>query len=85
VKDSRALTRRPTELLEAAIPVWVELLRPGGAIGLSWNTYMTDRAELAAFLQDVGLNVMDSAPFRDFEHRVDQAINRDLIVARKPR
>lgn len=85
VKDTRALARRPTELLEAAIPVWAALLRPGGAIGLSWNTHTTGRAELAAILEDAGLAVCDSEPFRDFEHRVDQAINRDLIVARKPR
>ncbi|MCC3765786.1 hypothetical protein K3N28_22255 [Glycomyces sp. TRM65418] len=85
VKDSRALTRRPTELLEASIPVWTELLRPGGAIGVSWNTHVTERAALAAMLEAAGLAVCDSEPFHDFEHRVDQAINRDLIVARKPR
>jgi hypothetical protein len=46
---------------------------------------MTDRAELEVILADAGLKVMDAEPFLDFEHRVDQAINRDLIVARKPR
>ncbi|MFC3491054.1 TRM11 family SAM-dependent methyltransferase [Glycomyces rhizosphaerae] len=85
VKDTRALTRKPTEVLEAAIPVWTDLLRPGGAIGLSWNLYTTSRAELVAILEDAGLEVQDAEPFLDFEHRVDQAINRDLIVARKPR
>ena len=85
VKDTRALTRKPTEVLEAAIPVWTDLLRPGGAIGLSWNLYTTARAELVAILEDAGLEVQDAEPFLDFEHRVDQAINRDLIVARKPR
>jgi hypothetical protein len=85
VKDNRALTRRPTEVLEGAIPVWAELLKPGGAIGLSWNLYTTGRAELVAMLEEAGLEVVDDEPFHDFEHRVDQAINRDLIVARKPR
>lgn len=85
VKDTRALTRRPTEVLEAAIPIWSELLRPGGAIGLSWNLYTTARADLTAMLEGAGLEVMNTEPFLDFEHRVDQAINRDLIVARKPR
>lgn len=84
VKDTRALARRPTEVLEAAVPVWAGLLRRGGAVGISWNRYTTSRAELVAMLADAGLDVMDSAPFLDFEHRVDQAINRDLIVARKP-
>jgi hypothetical protein len=36
-------------------------------------------------LEEAGLEVVDDEPFHDFEHRVDQAINRDLIVARKPR
>ena len=85
VKDTRALTRRPTEVLEGAIPIWSELLRPGGAIGLSWNLYTTARADLTAMLEGAGLEVMNTEPFLDFEHRVDQAINRDLIVAGKPR
>jgi SAM-dependent methyltransferase len=85
VRDSRALSRRPTELLEAAIPVWAELLRPGGAIGLSWNTHTTERSALVEMLETSGLEVMDAAPYLDFEHRVDHAINRDLIVARLPR
>ncbi|HEX4704630.1 MAG TPA: SAM-dependent methyltransferase, partial [Pseudonocardiaceae bacterium] len=32
------LSRTPTELLRAALPGWVTLLRPGGALGISWNT-----------------------------------------------
>jgi len=52
---------------------------------LSWNLYTTSRAELIAMLEASGLDVQDAAPFLDFEHRVDQAINRDLIVARKPK
>lgn len=85
VKDTRALTRKPTEVLEAAVPVWAELLRRGGAMGISWNLYTTSRPDLVAILEGAGLEVMDAAPFLDFEHRVDQAINRDLIVARKPK
>jgi predicted RNA methylase len=85
VKDTRALTRKPTEVLEAAVPVWADLLKRGAAMGISWNLYTTPRAELIAILEEAGLEVMDDEPFLDFEHRVDQAINRDLIVARKPR
>lgn len=84
VKETRALTRRPTELLEAAVPVWTELLRAGGAMGLSWNTIATSRDDLTAILTASGLEVLDAEPYLHFEHRVDQAITRDLIVARKP-
>jgi SAM-dependent methyltransferase len=80
---SRQLARSPLELLTEALPAWARVLRPGGALGISWNTYVAKRAELAAILADNGFVVRDSAGFDDFAHRVDQAINRDLIVARK--
>jgi hypothetical protein len=60
------------------------LLRDGGAIGISWNTYVLPREELVALLEGNGLAVRDSLAYQGFEHRVDQAIQRDLIVARKP-
>ncbi|NED58952.1 SAM-dependent methyltransferase, partial [Micromonospora aurantiaca] len=31
-----------------------------------------------------GLDVQDSEAYRGFRHRVDQAISRDVIVARRP-
>jgi SAM-dependent methyltransferase len=76
------LSRSPLQLLEYAVPDWVKLVRPGGTIGLSWNTYVARREELAAILEDNGCDVLDSAGFDGFKHRVDQAINRDLVVAR---
>ncbi|MEU6247559.1 hypothetical protein [Glycomyces sp. NPDC047010] len=85
VRDTRELSRRPTELLEAAIPVWAGLLKPGGAMGLSWNTYTTERSEMADMLEAAGLEVLDAPLYLDFEHCVDHAIIRDLIVARVPR
>jgi hypothetical protein len=80
-----ALSRRPLELLRAAVPVWKELLAEGGALGMSWNTYVARREDLVELLAGHGLEVMSSAPFLGFRHRVDQAIIRDLVVARRPR
>jgi SAM-dependent methyltransferase len=80
----RALARNPLDLFTAALPGWTRLLRSGGTIGISWNTYVARREELAAALTGNGLDVFDSEPYRGFRHRVDQAIVRDLIVARKP-
>ncbi len=71
-------------LIRDAAPGWAKLIRPGGALGMSWNTYVAERAELAAVLADVGLTVLDSEPYHGFQHRVDQAIVRDVLVARKP-
>ncbi|MEU7743909.1 SAM-dependent methyltransferase [Nonomuraea sp. NPDC049158] len=75
------LSRSPLELIRKAVPVWAELLRPGGALGISWNTYGGTRDDLAAILTEAGLDVVD---LPDFEHWVDQAIVRDIMVARKP-
>jgi SAM-dependent methyltransferase len=78
------LARTPVRLLRDALPGWVKVLRPGGAIGIAWNTYVADRAELTRTLAEAGLDVLDTEPYRGFEHRVDQAIVRDIVVARKP-
>ncbi|HZN18956.1 MAG TPA: SAM-dependent methyltransferase [Micromonosporaceae bacterium] len=80
----KGLSRRPLDLLAAAVPVWAELLRPGGALGVSWNTHVAARSAAAATLAAAGLEVVDSPGYRGFEHWVDQAITRDVLVARKP-
>ena len=82
--DRGGLARRPLELLEAAVPGWVALLRPGGALGLSWNTHVASRADLADLLVRAGLEVQDGEGYLRLRHRVDQAIIRDVLVARLP-
>jgi SAM-dependent methyltransferase len=79
--DQGGLSRRPLELLERAVPQWVSLLRPGGALGLSWNLKVA-RRELA---EDILLaNGLAIVPDAGLAHRVDQGIERDVVVARKP-
>jgi SAM-dependent methyltransferase len=73
-------TRAPLDLLRAAVPVWAELLAPGGALGISWNTHVASRDEAAAVLAKYGLTVVE---LPDLAHRVDQAILRDILVARR--
>ncbi|SCE63936.1 TRM11 family SAM-dependent methyltransferase [Micromonospora mirobrigensis] len=80
----RGLSRSPLDLLVAAVPVWRALLRPGGALGLSWNTQVTPRAAAEAVLVEAGLRVVDGPGYRDLAHRVDQAIERDVLVAVAP-
>lgn len=77
-------SRDPLSLLGEALPVWHGLLRRGGAIGVSWNTNVTRRADLVELLERHGFAVADSAAHEDLAHRVDQAITRDVAVARKP-
>jgi SAM-dependent methyltransferase len=75
-------SRGLADLLRAAAPVWAQLLRPGGALALAWNTYLADRAQVADILAGHGLRALDGAGYLDLAHRVDQAIIRDVLVAR---
>ena len=79
--DEGGISRRPLDLLERAVPQWVTLLRPGGALGLSWNLKVA-RRDLA---EDILLaNGLELVRYGDLSHRVDQGIERDVVVARKP-
>lgn len=81
----RQLSRSPLDLIAENAPTWAKVLRPGGAIGIAWNTNVTKREDAAAALESAGLRVVERASERGFCHRVDQAIQRDIILARKPR
>jgi hypothetical protein len=50
---------------------------------LAWNTRVLTRLDLAAVLTEAGLRVVKSEALGRFVHRVDQSIQRDLIVAVK--
>jgi RMKL-like, methyltransferase domain len=75
-----ARSRGPLDLLRAAVPVWADLLADGGALGMSCNTHVLSRDDAAKVLTDNGLSVVE---YPDLSHRVDQAILRDVVVARK--
>jgi SAM-dependent methyltransferase len=83
-RTATGLARRPQDLLTAAVPGWARLLRPGGAMGIAWNTLVAPRDQTAAILAGAGLELLDAGPYLQFRHRVDQAIVRDVLVARKP-
>jgi SAM-dependent methyltransferase len=82
-RSGDALHRSPLDLLTAALPGWLRVLRPGGAVGIAVNTRTCSRADSLQALADAGLEPLDSEPYRGFEHRVDQAIVRDIVVALK--
>jgi hypothetical protein len=42
------------------------------------------RAELTDLVGSAGLTPLDAEPYSGFEHWVDQAIVRDILVAKKP-
>ncbi|GAA2393806.1 hypothetical protein [Dactylosporangium salmoneum] len=59
-------------------------LRPGCALGIAWKTFVVRREEAGGVLAAAGLEVLDDLPYDAFCHRVDQSIQRDILVARRP-
>jgi hypothetical protein len=51
---------------------------------LSWNAIGLRRARLLELVAAAGLEPLDFGPYRDFAHRVDSSIRRDIVVAIKP-
>jgi hypothetical protein len=77
-------TRHPEVLLDAALDGWIGAMKPGAAMGLSWNAKVVARADLVGVLARHGLAVCTGDAYEQFSHRVDHAITRDLAVAVKP-
>lgn len=76
--DSQA--RNPMGTLQICVPEWIKLLKSGGVMCLSYNTYMPKKKEMVTFLQEQGLTQI---PF-DATHRVSESILRDIVLFRKP-
>lgn len=76
------LRRSAVSLVEQSAPGWLECLRPGGGAALAYNRLITPRDRLAAAMEQAGFAVLP--PLEGLEHRVDQAIVRDVLVAVRP-
>jgi SAM-dependent methyltransferase len=76
-------TRNAMGLLQEALPGWLKVLKPGGSVVLAWNLFLIPRREMEALLGAHGLSVPEPVAALDFTHRVDQAIERDVIVGMK--
>ena len=75
-----ALDRGPERLLVAALPVWLDLLKPGAGVALAWNRRTLSRTRLLGLVADAGFGLL-RAEDDSFVHRVDRAITRDVLVA----
>ena len=82
-KKGTSLTRNPIELVKACLPAWKNVLKPGGVLVLAWNTNVLPKKDLAVVLEEAGFTVLLDGPYDQFAHRVDGAIMRDIVVARK--
>ena len=69
------------ELLEQALPAWTRVLRPGGALAVSWDATRLPRTRVVAVVA-AHLDVLERPPYDDLQHRVDRVIKkRDVVVA----
>jgi len=73
------LARAPGDLVAACAAAWRAVLRSGAGVALAWNNKTLKRDHLEGALADAGFTVL--APPRSFEHRVDRAITRDVVLA----
>lgn len=73
-----------SRLLKRVAPGCVKALKPGGAVAFSFNLNTLRRKEVEQVLAEAGLEVLTEDPFADFSHWVEQAVDRDVVVARKP-
>jgi 16S rRNA G966 N2-methylase RsmD len=74
-----------SDLLSRSLPIWEQMLFPGGTIALAWNATRIKRPEMAGLIQkQTQLQVLNNTPYTQFEHAVDRVIKRrDIIVAVK--
>ncbi|WP_068089628.1 TRM11 family SAM-dependent methyltransferase [Polycladidibacter stylochi] len=77
------MDRRPDQLLDEALPGWQRALKVGGALAISFNSHSLPVATAQEILARHGFEVLREPPFSGFAHKVDQAILRDLVVARR--
>ena len=68
-------------LLSEALPAWRQGLLPGCAAAIAFNTYTLKRGKLEKLALDAGFILPDSPLYSDFSHWVEQAVNRDVLIA----
>ncbi len=73
-----------SRLLRRVAPGCIKTLKPGGAMALSFNLNTLRRREVEQALAEAGMEVLTEGPYADFSHWVEQAVDRDVVVARKP-
>lgn len=71
-------------LVARAAPGCAKALQKGGALAFSFNLNTLRRKEVERILTDAGLEVLSQPPYNDFSHWVEQAVDRDVVIARKP-
>lgn len=76
--------KAPVErLMEQGFPAFYRTLKKGGAAAVSFNAYTLKREAVCAAMEKAGFKALQTPPFHDFLHWVEQAVNRDMVIAVK--
>jgi hypothetical protein len=67
----------------SALPVWLDLLRPGAGAAFAWNRRVLPRPRLAELVEDAGFELRAADPDA-LVHTVDRSITRDVLVLARP-
>ncbi|MBR4069358.1 MAG: hypothetical protein IKK08_12155 [Clostridia bacterium] len=73
----------PERLLSRIAQGCAQVLKPGGVAAFSFNAFTLSRQKAAAALEAAGLEPLVQPPFDGFAHWVEQAVERDAVLARK--
>lgn len=74
----------PERLLSRIAQGCAQVLKSGGVAAFSFNAYTLPRQKAAAALEAAGLMPFTQPPFDGFSHWVEQAVERDAVLAIKP-
>lgn len=66
--------------LGTAMAGWHTALKRGGVLAISFNTYVTKREQIMTLCEKAGFEIVKTD---DMEHWVEQAIRRDVVLAKK--
>jgi len=78
-----AVGGNPEQLLAKVAPGWLQTLKRGGALAVSFNAQTLKTARVRSILEDAGFEVMQGGAYDGFSHWVEQAVTRDIAVARR--
>ncbi len=73
----------PEKLLAKALPGWKEALKKGGTIAVSFNAQTLKTEKVRELMERAGLEVKCGGAYDGFSHWVEQAVTRDIAVARR--
>lgn len=72
------------KMMAKALLSWKKLLRPGAAVALSFNANTLPLDQAREMLKIAGYEPFSGGVYDGFGHWVEQAITRDIVIARFP-